>query len=357
MKIQRIDLYKVTLPLIHPYRLAYGHVSALHSLWVRVELEEGRIGWGESTPLPGYSESTIEAVVGNGKSLALKWIGREAGEILSAPPMRGIDGFMFTALFTALEEASDEIPQAEGRVPIVALVQEHSGERPSDTLKRVRANGYRFFKVKVGFHNIVKEKTRIKQFQDNLCPGEKLRIDANQSLAFKDAFALAEICSPETVELFEQPYSILCWEETAELRKASSVAIMLDEAITDTASLERASEEKAADVVKLKLMKQGSCAALREMVDRARQLRLKVVFGNGVASCLNNRQEAIFWLRHLQDFHMAGEMNGFLKLKNNICADLIQFQEGCAFVPASGPEVLDKIISDLGAEIILRVQG
>ncbi len=355
MKIQQIALYRVTLPLLRPYSLSYGPVSALQSLWARIELAGGQSGWGESTPLPGYSDSTLEAVAKTGNSLAQQWIGSEVAETLSALP-RGIDGFLYTALVTALEEGLGEIPRAEGCVPLAALAQEDSGESPAETLERMRTQGYQVFKVKVGFHDISKDKARVLQFQESLLPGERLRIDANQSLTFRDGFTLAEACEPEKVEVLEQPYPISNWKQTAELRKNSPVAIMLDEVITDVESLERAVEEKAADAVKLKLMKQGSCAALREMVDKARQLRLKVVFGNGVASCLNNRQEAIFWLRHLQDFHMAGEMNGFLKLQDNIGADLIQFQEGCAFVPASGPEVIDKIISDLGAETILRVQ-
>jgi len=355
VKIQQIALYRVTLPLLRPYSLSYGPVSALQSLWARIELAGGQSGWGESTPLPGYSISMLEAVVETGNNLARQWIGREAEEILSAFP-RGIEGFLFTALMTALEEAFGEIAKIEGRVPLAALVQERSGEGPAKTLKRLRAQGFRVFKVKVGFHPIDKDKIRVREFQETLLPGERLRIDANQSLAFRAGFALVEVCAPEKVEVLEQPYPISEWRQTAELRRNSPVDIMLDEAITEVTSLERAVEEEAADAVKLKLMKQGSFAALREMVERARQLGLKVVFGNGVASWLNNRHEAIFWLRHLQDFHVAGEMNGFLKLQDNIGADLIQSQEGCAFVPASGPEVIDKIISDLGAETILRVQ-
>ncbi len=355
MRIQRIDLYRVTLPLIRPYRLSYGPISALHSLWARAELEGNRIGWGESTPLPGYAESTIEVVVKSGKKMALQWIGRQVSEILATFP-RDLDGFMFTAVFTALEEACGAIPQVQGWVPLAALVQEHSGERPSDALKRARAKGYRFFKVKVGFHNIVEEKTRIQQFQESLFPGEKLRIDANQSLAFKDAFALAEICSPETVELLEQPYPISCWEKTAELRKHSPVAIMLDEAITDMASIERAAKENAADLIKLKWMKQGSLSALQGMVEGARRMGVKIVFGNGVASCLNNRQEAIFWLLYLRDFQMAGEMNGFLKIRDDICSDLIRFEDGCAFVPAFDPMAIDGIVPKLDAATVLSLK-
>lgn len=56
MKIDRIELYHVAMPLIYPWRTAYGEDAAIHSLLCR--LHSGSLqAWGESTPLaaPCYS--------------------------------------------------------------------------------------------------------------------------------------------------------------------------------------------------------------------------------------------------------------------------------------------------------------
>jgi O-succinylbenzoate synthase len=56
MKIDRIELYHVAMPLIYPWRTAYGEDAAIHSLLCR--MSSGSVdGWGESAPFaaPCYS--------------------------------------------------------------------------------------------------------------------------------------------------------------------------------------------------------------------------------------------------------------------------------------------------------------
>lgn len=56
MKIDRIELYQVAMPLVQPWRTAYGEDAAVHSVLCRMS-SGGASGWGESTPLaaPCYS--------------------------------------------------------------------------------------------------------------------------------------------------------------------------------------------------------------------------------------------------------------------------------------------------------------
>ena len=56
MKIDRIELFHVAMPLIYPWRTAYGEDAAIHSVLCR--MSSGSVnGWGESSPLaaPCYS--------------------------------------------------------------------------------------------------------------------------------------------------------------------------------------------------------------------------------------------------------------------------------------------------------------
>ncbi|MCA9163550.1 MAG: o-succinylbenzoate synthase [Planctomycetales bacterium] len=56
MRIDRIELYHVAMPLIYPWRTAYGEHAAIHSVLCR--MSSGSIdAWGESSPLaaPCYS--------------------------------------------------------------------------------------------------------------------------------------------------------------------------------------------------------------------------------------------------------------------------------------------------------------
>ena len=49
MKIERLDVYYVEMPLIYPWRTAYGEDYEIHSVLVRAT-SEGHTAWSESTP-------------------------------------------------------------------------------------------------------------------------------------------------------------------------------------------------------------------------------------------------------------------------------------------------------------------
>src|SRR5947209_16428683 len=56
MHIDRIDLYRVAMPLLSPWRTAYGEDAVIESVLVRLTSGD-RSGWGEASPLaaPTYS--------------------------------------------------------------------------------------------------------------------------------------------------------------------------------------------------------------------------------------------------------------------------------------------------------------
>ena len=56
MRIASINVYHVAMPLLYPWRTAYGEDAAIDSVLVRIE-SDGVCGWGEATPFarPEYS--------------------------------------------------------------------------------------------------------------------------------------------------------------------------------------------------------------------------------------------------------------------------------------------------------------
>ena len=56
MRIDRIELFHVAMPLIYPWRTAYGEDTAIHSVLCRMS-SGSTDGWGESAPFaaPCYS--------------------------------------------------------------------------------------------------------------------------------------------------------------------------------------------------------------------------------------------------------------------------------------------------------------
>lgn len=56
MKVDSIEIFRVAMPLVYPFRTAFGNDETIESVLVRMT-SEGSFGWGEASPwrLPAYS--------------------------------------------------------------------------------------------------------------------------------------------------------------------------------------------------------------------------------------------------------------------------------------------------------------
>ncbi|MBC7235920.1 MAG: o-succinylbenzoate synthase [Chloroflexi bacterium] len=88
MRIERIEIYHVAMPLVYPFRTAYGDEYTIESVLVRMS-GEGAYGWGEATPgrLPIYCNEWAAGVYALLRDhLAPRIVGQEvpSGEALQA---------------------------------------------------------------------------------------------------------------------------------------------------------------------------------------------------------------------------------------------------------------------------------
>ncbi len=81
MEIDRLDFYRVAMPLVSPFKVASGDIYTVDSLLVKLT-SGNTVGWGEATPgrYPAYSpESTAGAFLTAVNFLAPLIIGKEIG--------------------------------------------------------------------------------------------------------------------------------------------------------------------------------------------------------------------------------------------------------------------------------------
>jgi len=81
MKIDAIEIYRVGLPLVYPFRTAYGNDDRIETILVKLT-SGNQHGWGEATPWqsPGYSvECARTAFIVARDFLAPFLLGREIG--------------------------------------------------------------------------------------------------------------------------------------------------------------------------------------------------------------------------------------------------------------------------------------
>ena len=60
MKIERVDVHRLAIPLTRPYKLAFGPVTQYDTILVDVTGDGGQRGFGEATLLTGYTDETVD---------------------------------------------------------------------------------------------------------------------------------------------------------------------------------------------------------------------------------------------------------------------------------------------------------
>src|SRR5438874_6009089 len=104
MKIERLTLRTVRLPLIRPYVLSYRTFTEFEPIIVEVRGDDGRVGWGEGHISPGSSRETREGGWAFCRQRAAAIVGKDTSEakaIVSANA--GVSKVAATALVTAIE--------------------------------------------------------------------------------------------------------------------------------------------------------------------------------------------------------------------------------------------------------------
>lgn len=194
---------------------------------LRISDDSGKIGWGEASPLPGYSPDDLEAV----EQALDRWAGRwETGEVSTSgetdddpafdddlallPAARcAVDTALLdlaarrlgVPLHARLLDRSVPVRPVE-RLPVASLVELGGGLRA--TTERV-AEGYKTVKFKMGTGTAVPDFAGELDWLDGVrreFPYLKIRLDVNGRWSADEATSrLAEIKSRVDVEFVEQP--------------------------------------------------------------------------------------------------------------------------------------------------------
>ncbi len=134
MRIARIDLFELALPLAEPFTISGGTITVRRSLVTLLHDDEGHRGYGESPPfeLPFYSEETLgSARLLLREVLIPRLIGRDVDgpETVDALLREGVRGNPFAR--AALETAAWDLEAHRRGTGIAALLGERLGVAPA----------------------------------------------------------------------------------------------------------------------------------------------------------------------------------------------------------------------------------
>jgi L-Ala-D/L-Glu epimerase len=308
MKIEKVEVFGVAVPLIGEYKNAYLSKTVQKSAVVRITASGGVAGLGNIDPTPGYSkEQTADHLAVLQSTLAPLLIGMDPTNVHAVlgriePAVKG-----FLDSKAAIEMACVDIAARAAGMAVHTYLGGAVKERllfnawigilpPEQAAKETlewKQKGFQSAKIKVG-GNIEADRDRVKAVREAVGPDFHLRIDANAGYDAGTSIKLAKMVAPFKLQLFEQPvpdHDIAGMARVRREANAVGVPIMADESVLDHASLIRIIKADAADIVKVKVMKQGGFINTRRMIATAEAAGIRCVVGHGFGLGVNTMAE------------------------------------------------------------------
>lgn len=281
MKIESAEIRYVVLPLISPWRTAYGEDAAIHSVMVRLS-GEGEAAWGEATPFyaPTYSPESARSVYETAREFFLPRLVGEtvdsAAELMERIVFFKGNPFAKAAVETAwwaLYSRLAGVPlwRALGATqPVVRCGADFGVQDTIDELLRLIQGavdaGYPRIKLKVkhGWDVEMLEAVR------SAFPAPVFHVDCNSGYDLKADLATLKAFDRFNLAMIEQPLFHTDLVEHAELQKQIGTPVCLDESVTSPRDFRLALKIGACRVVNVKPGRVGGLYHAVQIHDLAR---------------------------------------------------------------------------------------
>lgn len=277
MKIERIVLTHVRVPLVEPFRISNGSVSEKDGIIVAVTAD-GVTGYGEASPMSGgfYSDDTPESVW---KMLADELVpavmaagDASIGSVNRMLDAKGLSPFANAGLETAfwdVEAQKNARPLCEELGGVRRPVESGLavGIYPSipellSAIERYMAHGYKRVKIKIQPGWDVEPLAQVRRTFGDV----PLMVDANC------AYSRADIDHLKSLDAFgmimiEQPLHKDDLEGHAALQAVLETPVCLDESAKDCATVREAIRLKSCKIVNIKIQRVGGLQNAKAMHD------------------------------------------------------------------------------------------
>ncbi len=292
MKITSIESRPVSMRLAEPYTIAYETVETASNVFIRIETNNGIVGYGCAAPDIHVTGETVDGVV------------RAVGDTV-APALKGSDPLRSAMLLERVKPALQQQPSVlaavdmalcdilgkTGGVPLWKLMGGFRdrmrtsvtiGILPEkETVKRARdwvARGFRSLKLKGG-RDVESDIARVMKVREAVGGGIELRFDANQGYTFEETMRFVDQVREARLELLEQPTHRGEPDLLGRVASGVAIPIMADESLMTLRDAFRLARRDLADMVNIKLMKVGGISEAIQINAVARSAGLEAMVG------------------------------------------------------------------------------
>jgi O-succinylbenzoate synthase len=318
MKICRIELIEINLPLVHFFETSFGRTYERRIILTRVEDDAGVSGWGEVTcgETPSYSEEwTDSAWMTIEKILAPLVLGKEIETAAGVwDLMRKVRGNRMAK--AAIETAVWDLEAKKLDVPLwqllggtrasiacgVSIGIQDSIEQLFEKIETEIGAGYQRIKIKIAprwdFEVIEKVREKFGAIQ--------LMGDANSAYSLDDIDLFRQMDAFDLM-MFEQPLAHDDMLDHAKLQREIRTPICLDESIRSPEDARKAIELKSGKIINVKLGRVGGHAQARQTEEICRRAKIPVWCGGMLESGVGRAHNIA--MSTLEGFVLPGDVS------------------------------------------------
>jgi o-succinylbenzoate synthase len=355
MRIERVELYELTLPLDKPFAISGGVMRERRSLIVALHDGEGHVGWGESPPfeLPFYSEETLAGARDLVQRVLVPRVeGREfeGPEAVDAALRVGVRGNNFAR--AGIETAAWDLVASRRNTGLAALLAERLGVTPAAAIAcgvalgipddqdvntlagwihEALPQGYRRVKIKVapGW-----DEAPVRAARAALAgTGIPLTVDANGAYSWPEHEANLRTLDQQDLLYIEQPLAPDELVGHARLSRVLRTPVCLDETLRDARAARQVAELDGPRVWNLKVHRVGGLTEALRVYQEGRRFGARLWAGTMPESGLGS--QAALAIAALPGFDFPSDLEPSARWfgRNRDVIKLTMDSHGCMRVP------------------------
>jgi D-galactarolactone cycloisomerase len=295
LSLARVEAFVFRCPIAVPVRTSFGAMHDRPAVFVRVTDADGAIGWGEiwcNFPSCGaeHRARLLETVMAplllersfDGPVPAYDLLNQrtavlaiQSGEF--GPMAQVIAGIDLALWDLCARRAGQPLWRYLGGThdQVTAYASGINPDRPQDIAAAKLAEGYRGFKLKIGF-GVDRDLANLTALRELLGPDLPLMVDANQGWSLDQARDLAPRLEAFNLSWLEEPLRAdRPWSEWQALAQATSIPLAAGENIVGADGFEAALKHGPLKVLQPDLAKWGGISGCWPAIDQALQAGLR----------------------------------------------------------------------------------
>ena len=281
MRIKTIEPIAISLPMKKPVKMAGETVTRADNILVRIETDDGAVGWGEAASAPTMTGETVASMMAAVTHMAPSLLKHPADDFAGAAAAMDAQMYGNSGAKAAIEIAlHDLVGRAKGlplhalfggkrreRIPLLAVIGSDDAAADLREAQERRNAGYVIYKIKVGVDAPEADAARTQDICRVLGKDCLISADANQGWSAEEGVRYVRAVADAGLGFFEQPVHAHDLAGMARVAAASRVPIGADEGIHSKDDIERHHAAKAAQGVSLKAIKLGG---VRQVLDASK---------------------------------------------------------------------------------------